>query len=51
MNSAVELDVVSSQARVTSAPASHDIRHAIKRFAIKRFLLAGLTLVGGLAAA
>jgi membrane fusion protein (multidrug efflux system) len=51
MGSAVELDVVSSQARVTAAPASHDIRRAIKRFAIKQFLLAGLMLGGGLVAA
>jgi membrane fusion protein (multidrug efflux system) len=51
MRSAVELDVVSSQARVTAAPAGHDIRRAIKRFAIKQFLLAGLTLGAGSAAA
>ena len=51
MRSAVGLDAVSSQARVTAAPASHDIRRAIIRFAIKQFLLAGLTLGGGLAAA
>jgi hypothetical protein len=51
MSSAVEFDVGSGQGRVIAAPPGRDLRRAIRWLAVRRFLIAGLALFVGLAAA
>ncbi len=46
-----ELDISSAEARVASAPASRDLRRAIRRVGLRRFALYGLALLIGLGGA
>ena len=50
-STAVELDADSARARVVSAPAGRDLRRAIRRQTIRRFVLAGLVFGSALGAA